>query len=292
MAVNLIDYPLGKPSYAVMMEENTPHLMLRLSTKEPIELKNFVTAFTSLGHEYERFVRSSHPELADQSEIYIKQIREGSIEAELWNYAVLAGGLALSQMDQLLILEQFVKLYGTRLSSFFTTGGRLAGAGKGELADFMGQVSAIANDPNGTAEIAAAVYENGERKIKASVKFRTPQAKIALNEIEGQRREIENKSTSDHERVLMRFVRPSIEPTKAHKRTGQRAVIEAIHNKPLSVVYVSDLARERVDHEMKDADGNVFRLIFDVDVNVELSDGKPIAYRVMAVHDVTDVPDD
>jgi hypothetical protein len=275
-----------------MMGENTPHIMLRLSTKEPIELKAFVTAFTSLGHEYERFIRIEHPEMVDQSEIYIKQIREGSIEAELWNYAMLAGGFAISQMDQLLILEQFVKLYGARLSSFFIQGGRLNGAAKNELADFMGQVTAIANDPQGSAEIAAAVYEDGERKIKAAVIFRTPQAKTAVHEIENQRREMENKSNADHQRVLMRFVRPSIEPTKAHRRTGQRAMVDAIHDKPLSVVYVSDMARERVDHEMKEADGNVFRLLFDVDVNVEYVAGKPIAYRVMAVHDITDLPDE
>lgn len=275
-----------------MMGENTPHIMLRLSTKEPIELKAFVTAFTSLGHEYERFIRIEHPEMVDQSEIYIKQIREGSIEAELWNYAVVAGGFAISQMDQLLILEQFVQPYGARLSSFFIQGGRLNGAAKNELADFMGQVTAIANDPQGSAEIAAAVYEDGERKIKAAVIFRTPQAKTAVHEIENQRREMENKSNADHQRVLMRFVRPSIEPTKAHRRTGQRAMVDAIHDKPLSVVYVSDMARERVDHEMKEADGNVFRLLFDVDVNVEYIAGKPIAYRVMAVHDITDLPDE
>ena len=287
-----VDYSIYKPSYRVMTGENTPHIMLRLSTKEPIELKNFVTAFTSLGHEYERFLKTEHPELSEQSEIYVKQIKEGSIEAELWNYAVVAGSLAISQMDQLLILEQFVKLYGTRLSAFFTLGGRLKGAAKTELSDFMGQVSAIANDPNGTAVIAAAVYEDGERKIRAAVKFRTPQAKIAFREIENQRREMENKTNADYERVLMRFVRPSIEPTKSHRRTGQRALIEAIHEKPLSVLYVSDLARERVDHEMKEAEGNVFRLLFDVDVNVEYSAAKPIAYRVMGVHDVTDLPDD
>ena len=103
---------------------------------------------------------------------------------------------------------------------------------------------------------------------------------------------MENRTTADHQRVLMRFVRPSIEPTKAHRRTGQRALIEDIHDKPLSVLYVSDMARERVDHEMKEAEGNVFRLLFDVDVNVEFSAGKPVAFRIMAVHDVTDIPDD
>ena len=44
-------------------------------------------------------------------------------------------------------------------------------------------------------------------------------------------------------------------------------------------------------HELLEAAGNVFKLLFDVDVNVERSAaGKPIAYRITAVHAV--IPSD
>lgn len=274
------------------MGERSPHIVLRLSTKQPIELTDFVRAFTSLASEYERFLRLEHPDIADQSTIYVKHVREGSIEAELWNAAVVAGGLAVATMDQSLVVEEFVKVYGSRLTSFFSPGGRLKGASKGELSDFMGQVAAIANDPNGSASIQAAVYEDKIRKVRAAIQFDTRQAKTATHEIEAQRREIENKEQADHERVLMRFVRPSIERVASHRRTGERALIESVHAKPLAVVYASDLARERIQHEMKENASNIFRLLFDVDVNVELSQGKPVAYRIAAVHDVTDAPDE
>lgn len=279
-------------SYASLMGENTPHIVLRLDTKQPIELTDFVRAFTSLANEYERFLRAEHPDLADHSKVYVKQVQKGSIEAELWNYAALAGAVAITHMDQLLILEQFVLNYGKRLSSFFHEGGRLVDASKKELNDFMGQVVAIANDANGTAEIKATTYEDKKRQVKAAVRFDTQKAQTATREIEAQKREMENKTASDHERVLLRFVRPSIEKVSSHKRTGERALIESVHDKPLAVVYASDMARERIQHELKDGEGNIFRLLFDVDVNVELSQGKPIAYRIMAVHDITDAPED
>lgn len=290
MEFELDDYE-ARPSYARLMGENTPHIVLCLNTEQPIELVDFVHAFTALANEYERFVRAEHPELADQATVYVKQVREGSIEAELWNAALVTGGFAISQMDQMLILEQFVRQYGRRLGSFFTPGGRLIDAGKRELNDFMGQVAAIANDPNGTAEIAAASYEDKERKIKAAVKFNSPQAKTATREIEAQKKEMENKTAADHERVLMRFVRPSIEKVSSHRRTGERAKIESVHEKPLAVVYASDMARERIQHEMKESEGNIFHLLFDVDVNVEMSNGRPVAFRIMAVHDITDSPE-
>ncbi|MCB2065452.1 MAG: hypothetical protein KDE15_02295 [Erythrobacter sp.] len=280
-----------KVGYASAMGENTPHIVLRLNTKEPIELSDFVRAFTSLGNEYERFLREQRPDMADHSTMYVKQVREGSIEAELWNYAPVLAAAAITHMDQLLILEQFVKQYGKRLRSFFVEGGRLPDAGKRELNDFMGQVAAIANDPNGTAEIKAATYEDKQRQVKAAVRFDTKQARIATRQIEAQKREMESKNDADHKRVLMRFVRPSIEKVTSHKRTGERALIEAVHEKPLAVFYASDLARDRIQHEMKVGEANIFHLLFDVDVNVEFSNGKPVAYRIMAVHDITDSPE-
>jgi hypothetical protein len=281
-----------KSSYSEAMAEKTPHIVLRLQTKRPIELTDFVRSFTSLANEYERFVRAKHPDLADQSSIYVKQVKEGSIEAELWNAGLVAGGLAITHMDQLLVLEQFVKQYGRRLGSFFTDGGRLADAAKKELNDFMGQVAAIANDPAGSAEISVATYEDGKRQVKASVRFKTSQAKTAQKEIEAQKLEMEDKGEADYKRVLMRFVRPSIEKVSSHKRTGERATIESVHDKPLAVVYSSDMARERIQHELRGSEGNIFNLLFDVDVNVEMSQGKPIAYRIVAVHHITDSPED
>ncbi len=91
---------------------------------------------------------------------------------------------------------------------------------------------------------------------------------------------------------MMRFVRPSIEKVSSHKRTGERALIESIHQKPLAVLYASDMARERIQHELKASEINTFNLLFDVDVNVEISRGKPTAYRIVDLHDVTDAPDD
>lgn len=277
--------------YQSLMGENTPHIVLTLKTTQPIELADFVQSFTALAAEYERFVRTRHPELADQATVYVKQVREGSIEAELWNYGVAAGGIAITHMDQIIVLEEFVKTYGRRLASLFTDGGRLPNGTKSELNDFAGQVAAIANDPNGSATIKAATYENKQRQVKAAIRFDTEQAKIAETQIAAQKLELESKSDAEHKRVLMRFVRPSIEKVASHKRTGERALVEAVFDKPLSVFYASDLAREKIQHELKAGDGNVFRLLFDVDVNVEMSKGKPVAYRVMAVHDITDSPE-
>lgn len=275
------------------MEGHDPHIIMRLKTRDPIEIGDFVSAFTALGNEYERFIRVHRPDLAPEARIYVREVREGSIEAELIPMAIAGAAVMLNSMDKILILEQFVRLYGGRLSTFFRQGGRLANATKTELTDFMDQVLAVANDPDGTTEIEAVEYRDRERRVKASIQFRTPQAKTARAQIIEQRQELQNRSDVDHERVLMRFVRPSIEDVTLGKRTGERALIDKVYPKALPVVYASDLAEQRVRHEMLQSHENVFKKLFDVDVNVELrSDAKPMAYRIVAVHTVTDAPDD
>jgi len=275
--------------YARMAD--APHIILRLSTKNPIEIGDFVSAFTALGNEYERFVRDARPDLAPEASVYVREVRAGSIEAELIPWAMTGAVTMISYMDQAMILEDFVRRYGTRLSTFFKPGGRLPEASKSELGDLMGQVASIANDPDAVAAIEAVEFQDGIRKVKASIKFRTPEARIAQAQITDQRAELDTKRDAQHPRVLLHFARSSIQDAKLGKRSGELAIVDAISPRALPVVYASDLAEQRIRHEMKESEDNVFKKTFDVDLNVEMRDAKPLAYRIVAVHAVIDTPD-
>lgn len=72
----------------------------------------------------------------------------------------------------------------------------------------------------------------------------------------------------------------------------RRVIIESISETDLPLIYASDLAEQRIKHEIRVADENVFKKGFVVDVNVETRNGNPIAYRVTNVHQVIDLPDD
>lgn len=269
-----------------------PHLLLNLKTRDPIELRDFVGGFAALGNQYEKFVAEQRPDLKGEANIYVKEVRKGSIEAELIVY--VGGGLTvmLSMMDKLLIFEQFVQSVRLHISQYFEQGGRLKDASRSDLSDFNKTVAAIAHDPDAAASLSAAYYEDGERKIREAFVFRTPEARVAEQEIDEHKREIEQKSSTEHRRVLMTFVRSSILDVQTGKRSGELVSIPAIHPKPLPLVYASDLAEQRIKHEIKDADENVYKKGFEVAVNVEIMNSRPIAYRIIEVHDVIELPDD
>ncbi|TVP72945.1 MAG: hypothetical protein EA339_04745, partial [Rhodobacteraceae bacterium] len=122
-----------------------------------------------------------------------------------------------------------------------------------------------------------------------AVQFNTVEAKQAVYEIEGQFREIAAVTDFDHENKLLTFYQSN---RKDSGKTGEKGVIEDISAKPLAVVYASDLARERIKGEMLDGERNIYKLGFFVDVNVATRAGQPVAYRIKAVRDVIELPDD
>jgi hypothetical protein len=287
---------LAVVSYTQAMGEDGAHIRLKLDTDEPVALSDFVAEFVAIGNQFEKFIARERPDLKADTEIYIKEVRTGCIEADLVAW-ILAGGAsaawAIDKMDKIQILAKFVESMKTRISPYFRKGGRTPDATKSDLSDFYKTTKAIARDPKATASLEAAFFEDGERKIRAAFKFNNAEAKQAEFEIAEHRQELDAKTDENKERVLLQFVRPSVESGKPGKKGGERGVIPSLAKRALPVLYASKLAEERMLHEKMQLAGNVFRALFDVSVNVELNaSGNPRAYRVTEVHTVIEDGDE
>lgn len=57
-------------------------------------------------------------------------------------------------------------------------------------------------------------------------------------------------------------------------------------------MYASDLAKERIKHEVREADDNIFKKGFVVDVIVVSRNNRPVAYKIVQVYEVIDLPDE
>jgi hypothetical protein len=59
----------GTNSYDANMAAGKPYIILKLETKNPIELGNFVSEFTSVASQYDKFIKERYPHLAAEAEI-------------------------------------------------------------------------------------------------------------------------------------------------------------------------------------------------------------------------------
>ncbi|MCW3780274.1 hypothetical protein OM960_01565 [Defluviimonas sp. CAU 1641] len=272
--------------YARLMSEEGIAIVFNLDLSEPVEISDFVSAFSGLGSQFERHLRTARPDLEGEVKIYVKEVRKGSIEAEL---IPLAYNTLITVMDHSQIITGFVKSISDKIAGFQRPGGRLEGATKSELTQIVDTVAAVANDPDGKATVSAIRYRKTEKITEFSLEFDTRQAQAAIMEIDAQYKEIASVTDFDHENKLLTFYQSN---RRDSDKTGEKGIIEDISPKPLAVVYASELAKERIKSEMLDGDRNIYKLGFFVDVNVQMRSGKPVAYRIKSVRDVIELPDE
>jgi hypothetical protein len=280
-------------SYREVMERFPAHIILKLELEDPIEIEKFVSIFTGLANQFDKFIRTNYPELPPETQIYVKELRPGSIVADLVPWVATALPLIATHMEHALVIEQFIKTYWERLSLYFKPGGRDPEATRSDLKDFIGGVAAIATDPNAKATIEAAVFEDGKREVRAAITFSTPESRKALRSLEAHRLELEKSESADYERQLMVFRRMDREDAKVGRPTGERVIINRLSPQDLPLIYASQMAEDRIKHEMREAKENVFKKGFVVDVNMETApNGRPRAYRVTSFHQVIDLDDE
>lgn len=278
-------------SYLGLMRESPVHLTYTLDTKEPVELGDFVAQFVAIGNEFERFVREQHKDLAADATFFVKEVRKGSTIVDMIPGMAVAAPF-IANADQILIVEDFVRRWGSRIMALIGDKKQGAPETKSELRDFSKAMLAVARDPNASSTLEAATFEDGIRKVKVAFKFNTQEARAAEKVIEHRQKELEKPSQDPHQRVLMVFTRSDVHAAAIGRPSGEKVLIEEISDKPLSLTYGSDLAEQRLKHEIREADENVYKKGFIVDVQTKVSRGKPVAYAVTEVHDVIDLGDD
>ena len=266
-------------------------LTLRIDTENPIELDSFVGAFTSLAEEYRREMRSQFPDIVSDARILVKEIRKGSYVADLIPYVIAVAPL-ISGMDHVLTVEKFVKVWGGRIAALSTGALGAWRPTKSELGTFTNAVKAVANDPSGKSTLEAATYEDERLKVRSTFTFSTNEARACQKTIDSLYREEDTSDETDHERVLMVFTRTDVGDVAVGKRSVERVVISQISKKPQAIMYSSKLAEDRIKYEIREADENVYKKGFVVDVKTLLVGERPSVYAITALHSVIDLPED
>lgn len=277
----------SRAGYAALMTDGAPFVELKLNLEKPPELFELISAFTAVGNQFDEYVRREHPNLEGAAQLFVKEIRQGSIIVEM--IPMLAPLVA--NMDAALIIDNFVNRYGSAIKSY-VRGEKVADATKSELKDFTDTVTVIASDPNGTSTLTSAVYHATKTTKRVEFQFNTAEAKQAQTIIARHRHEIDLPAFETKENVLMVFWQSNLKDAQTGKRTGERAIIEEVTSKPLAVVYETDLAGERIKHEIEEGSRNLYKRGFLVDCYVQRLQGRPVAYRITNVREVFDLPED
>ncbi|MBT4671368.1 MAG: hypothetical protein HOB64_04575 [Rhodospirillaceae bacterium] len=270
------------------MDEERPYITITLEFERPVEVGDFTDFFTGFADQFQQYLGSAHPEASKDAKIYIKEVRKGSIVADLFPN----GPSDLIQfVGDAAVVIGFASAFGKALLGY-VEGRRNQNAKKSDLKEYLETVRSIANDTDGKATIETTHFKEGVLTREVAFSLDTSQARAAITEIENHQTELEKTESADHSRVLMTFTRSDIGDVSVGKSSGERVMIEEISPKALPLIYASELAEGQIKHEIRDTDENIYHKGFVVDVYVATRNGKPVAYKVTTVHQVVDLSQD
>ena len=265
-------------------------ITLYINNSKPIELGAFVNAFTSLANEYRRSL-AANDEFENDADIFIKEIRPGSIIADLVPVIVSTAPVIASQAEQVWQSIKFLQTWEKRIKEL-ASGIIPERFTKSDMKTFADAVEAIARDPESTSQLEVATFEDGKREVKAAFKFSAKEAVAVQNTIEAEYKRLDAEDDDQVSRTLLYFTRSDVGAAPKDKRSGEKVVIPEISSKALPIIYASALAEERIKHEIREANDNIFKKGFSVDVSVLNRGSRPIVYRILAVHEVIDLPEE
>ncbi|MGB5091678.1 MAG: hypothetical protein WBN97_00005, partial [Parvibaculum sp.] len=262
------------PTYAQLMGDSRPFIQVTLETSEAIEISDFIGAFASIGSQYDRFMRNEHPDLAPDAKIYVKQVRHGSIIAELLPVIMQT----VQVVDSALIIDSFLRRISGVINAYKLPNVRIENIQKSELKDVMDGLAAIANDPNGRADIKSIMIEGGETNVRAAIQFNSSESRAIIENMREHLRMIEHHEDTPKVMVLMKFFQSNLKNADLEKRSGEQVIIPSVSEKPRPLVYASENAKSRIKHEIADSEGNIYKKGFYVDVMVDMDGSRIAAY--------------
>lgn len=259
-------------------------------------------SFGSLARQYKKYLTEKareHGQKINDADVklFITKIENNCILAELAGATDILGSL-FSLMDYSNAFIEFTKnlnnaiVYFQGLVKKEKIDPALIPYSKRQCEDLENFLNVVAKNKGGKLGIAVAEYTKDSDKVKYHVKFSftSEEAFEAQKGTMLAQRALEYKSDADYKNVLMYFHQTNIEDPKQDGRTGDRATIKSVSDKPLPVYFISDLDNDKVKSFKDDPSLNPFKASYRVDVNVETDRNDiPKFYRVLRLHEI--IPD-
>lgn len=261
----------GRWESCIMPEIENGVLTFEIRNDQPVELTDLTSALTALGHQYSRYLAAQDYRFTKQeSKLYVKQIRSGSIIAELAGYAATHHKEVAEFAKSGASVVGFAKQLVGAIKSLKDGGKTATQLPQKDLRDLAKIVDVTASDPKGSLHIEA--REHGT--VNINVTLNSVEANAVQNQatrlIEAQKLPTE----TTFPRVLLYWHTASL----GNSNTG---VIEKVTDKPLPVTIDNDEWKK----QMLAGKTNPLLIGFIVDVEVLYVRGEPKVYRVINFHE-------
>lgn len=250
-------------------------LSVRLETVQPMELADFSVSLLALGAEYQRFAAR---EGAQDARLYVREMKAGSVIAELVPYVGQMAAVMPGIIDQGLKIVEFAK--HLRAGYEWLLGrGEKPDLDQESLRNLSSIVEPIAKDRAGQINIAAINLHDSP--ITFNMTLSTIEASAAQNRVRDALSQPKLKTSGLHEGAVLYWDQAK---HGLDNKSGDKGVIERIYEGPVKVRF----ARDDLKLAMLYAPAHPFERGFVVDVMVDTVNDRPILYTVLELREILD----
>lgn len=252
-------------------------LSIEIKNQHPVELLDLAQSMMAMADEYRRFVLRHDAQLdADGVKLYIKEIRTGSIIAEL----VALAPYTLPFIEHADTVVEFATHLKTVYEWFIGKSNALTARDidKTTLQNLSQILEPVAKDQASQLNMGAI---NIQGDVIIHLHLSATEANAAQNAI---RRELDTRKepvTGIHRDVVLYWAQARNQPDS---KAGDRARIESVYPGDVKVRFANDALKTQMLYET----AYPFSKNFVVDVAVETVDSRPVLYKVLEIHDVFD----
>lgn len=249
---------------------NDYSITYRIEYTEPIELSDFTKALNALSSEYKKFIYEEYgSESPSNAKLYIEKIEEGSILAQLVEYA----DLAIPFLGDVNTVYEFAG-YMKRIYDFFT-------GDSNDKPDYdkkdLDNAAAIIN-PGTNHGNSTAMSVNGDNNQVMVFNLNDNDAGAAIHRILKAKKELDAPTINVHHKQAFYF-------EQARKdlgdKTGNYGVIESLYPSKLRVTFENERIKERMIKT-----NNPFTNIYIVDVELQTVREEPKVYKILDLHEI------
>lgn len=247
-------------------------LTVTIKHEKPIELLDFTTSFLSLGQEYKRHSVINYN---SDSKLYVKEIRKGSTIIELIEITKTSVLPFLGDVNTVVEFTKFIKhAYDYFLKKEDVNKPKYSEA---DLINLKKILEPVVNNDSSTTIVFNTTI-NGNVQLDFGTNF--TEANAIQNAITKEIKRLNETTPTFQEKVAFYWYATK---NDLKSQSWERGVIESIYKHPVKVVFDSEDIKKKMIHPPV---GNIFDLVFVVDVKIETVDGgRPILYKITDFYD-------
>ncbi len=251
-------------------------LEITINNKNPVVLTDLTMALLGVGQQFERFIENETSEQhAASSELFIKDVRSGSIIVELIAQAMPVVPL-LWQGGSLLEWVNHTKSVIEWLNGKLTNPPK--DLTKQDLKQWANILEPIAKDHGSQMNFTVS---NGGQVIN-QIFISSEQANAAQNQIKREIEKLEEPNDHSQRKRVMVWYQSKFDSSSS---TGDKAVIESISKAPVKVIFENNAVKKAMLAGDTRYPKQWHELAYIVDVNVQTVQGVPKVYTIINYYD-------